>query len=53
VLLLLVSVLHAVGSSVIFGVLVSFPLGLIATLVAYQRVAQPALPVTLSAQPVG
>jgi uncharacterized membrane protein len=40
ILLILISVLHAVGSMVVFGGLVSFPLSMIATLVAYQRLAE-------------
>ncbi len=40
VLLLLVSALHAVGSSVLLGTLLTFPLGMIVTLVAYQRLAE-------------
>jgi uncharacterized membrane protein len=40
VLLILVSALHAVGSSVLLGTLLTFPLGMIVTLVAYQRLAE-------------
>ena len=40
VLFLLVSALHAVGSSVLLGTLLTFPLGMIVTLVAYQRLAE-------------